>query len=124
MRLLKLCGLVLLWVCLAIAAAVLTARGQPHHHPTETITGAAARFYETWMRPDQPSVSCCNQMDCATVSAVRFVGGQIEAQRKSDGAWLRIPPEKIEHDRDSPDGQSHMCSMGAAVFCFKLGAGG
>ena len=94
-----------------------------HKHGDEVITGATGKFYETWMRPDMPTVSCCNRLDCAAVSGVRVVGGHYEAQRKSDGQWLRIPADKIEHNRDSPDGQSHMCSMGATVYCF-LAAGG
>jgi hypothetical protein len=110
------------------ALAVLVAAGgagaQTHMHGHEAIPGAVWTFYETWMRPDQPGVSCCNRLDCAPVAEVRHINGRWSARRKSDGKWLSIPPEKVEHNRDSPDGRSHLCSMGEAVFCFVVGSGG
>jgi hypothetical protein len=109
----------------------LHSRGQVHEHLGSTPE--ADQFYSTWMRPDQPGSSCCNKIDCYATE-VRFVGGNIYAKRREDGEWLRIPPEKIEHNRDSPDGLSHMCAPSpqtiansyggyppGAVFCFKLG---
>jgi hypothetical protein len=111
---------------LAAAAALATmslARGQEHRHPDTIYSGALGRFYETWTRPDMPNVSCCNYQDCAPVRHVRQVNGRWQAQRESDGLWLTIPPEKIEHNRDSPDGRSHLCSIGATVFCFIVGSG-
>lgn len=110
---------------LAFAGALgaAPALGQDHQHPTETFDGATARFYETWMRPDQPMVSCCNKMDCAPVSEVKQVNGQWKARRVSDGVWLDIPPEKVEERRDSPDGRSHLCSIGSTILCFIVGSG-
>jgi hypothetical protein len=108
---------------LILLLSVAPAIAQEHRHPTEILTGATALFYETWMRPDMPTVSCCNLSDCAVVSEVRRLGNRWQARRKSDGAWLSIPPEKIEERRDSPDGQSHMCSVGVNVFCFIAGGG-
>jgi hypothetical protein len=110
-------------LCLLLALLPAGAWAQEHKHPTKTITGATAKFYETWGRPDDPMVSCCDKQDCDAVSEVRLVGDQWEARREIDGVWLRIPPEKIEQLRDSPDGRSHMCSRGTTVYCFKLGAG-
>jgi hypothetical protein len=121
-KLAKLMTLYAVPLCLLLALLPSVAMAQEHYHPDETITGETARFYETWNRPDDPTVSCCNKMDCGVVSEVRLVGDRWEARRK-DGIWLRIPPEKIEQLRDSPDGRSHMCSRGSTVYCFKLGAG-
>jgi len=92
-----------------------------HMHGNDEIPGSVGAFYETWTRPDMPHVSCCNRMDCAPVSEVRQINGRWSARRKSDGKWLSIPPEKVEQNRDSPDGRSHMCSMGEQVFCFVAG---
>lgn len=108
----------------ALFAVQASAEEHRHMHPDATYVGALAEFYSNWMMPDAPSVSCCDKQDCAPVLAVRRHGDRWEAKRESDGAWLVIPPQKIEQLRDSPDGQSHMCSRGSAVFCFKLGAGG
>lgn len=121
--------IVVVWIALIVLACTIVgvklapAQEHQHHHPTETITGATAKFYSNWERPDLPGVSCCNRMDCAAVSRVRTRDGKIEAQRESDGQWLTIPREKMEFNRDSPDGRSHMCSMGTTVFCFIAGSG-
>lgn len=108
---------------LALLLLTVPAAAQQHHHPTEGFEGATGRFYETWMRPDQPKVSCCNRMDCAPVSQVRQIAGRWQARRDIDGVWLDIPPEKIEEGRDSPDGRSHLCSIGSTVLCFIVGSG-
>jgi hypothetical protein len=41
-----------------------------------------------------------------------------------------IPAEKIEHERDNPDGRNHVCAPpanhtydGEEVYCFTLGGG-
>lgn len=107
--------------CVPVIPAV---QAQEHKHGDEVITGATGKFYENWMRPDQPLISCCNRLDCAPVGGVRHVNGRLQALRTKDNVWLTIPPEKIEQNRDSPDGQSHMCSMHTTVFCFIGGAGG
>jgi hypothetical protein len=95
-----------------------------HHHPPEHEM-LHQKFYKSWMRPDDRRYSCCNDQDCAPVPAVRYSPHTgWEAQRASDGKWLRIPQEKVEYDRDSPDGWAHMCSIGDTVFCFISGIGG
>ncbi len=85
--------------------------------------GATALFYKSWMRPDAPESSCCNDQDCY-VTRVRRVRGKLQAIHRESGDWIDIPPEKIEQNRDSPDGMSHMCaSVTKFVFCFKEGGG-
>lgn len=104
-------------VCLSISALA-----QQHNH-----NNTAGKFYESWNRPDNRNMSCCNNQDCAPVDHVRYWNGQLQMQRKSDGEWLTIPKEKLESNyndaRDSPDGFSHMCSNGEYVFCAVLGSG-
>ena len=107
-----------------LAITVITiAHGQEHSHD-----GEVGRFYESWQMPANRDISCCNRQDCAAVASVRRLQGQLQMQRKSDGEWLTIPPEKLESNypdaRDSPDGQSHMCSNGESVYCAVLGSGG
>jgi hypothetical protein len=86
------------------------------------------KFYQSWKMPDNRAASCCNDEDCAP-SASRLVNGKWEAQR--DGEWVSIPEHKIETERDSPDGRSHLCGKrynvfgkgGVTVFCFIAGSG-
>jgi hypothetical protein len=108
-------------VLLAFTAAQASrARADEHQHPPQDVP-IHEQFYSTWMRPDQPDKSCCNRRDCAPVTQVRRADNRWQALR--DGEWLTIPPEKIEHNRDSPDGRSHLCAIGGTVLCFVLGAG-
>jgi hypothetical protein len=102
---------------------VMPALAQEHQHGADTIYGATGRFYETWMRPDQPASSCCNRHDCDTAVDVKQVNGRWWARKKGGGPLMSIPPEKVEQGRDSPDGQSHICSVGSTVLCFLPGGG-
>lgn len=109
---------------LALLLLTVPAMAQEHRHPDEMIYGATGRFYETWMRPDQPRSSCCNRHDCDTAVDVKQIEGQWWARKKNGGPLMSIPAEKVEQGRDSPDGQSHVCSIGSTVLCFIAGAGG
>lgn len=116
-------GLVLLAL---LMITIMPAHGQEHRHPDATYTDKVGRFYETWMRPDNPGYSCCSRRDCAPVRAVRRApDGTWEAQRDSDGAWLRIPAARIEQHKDSPNTDSHMCAIPGTytVLCFVFGSG-
>jgi hypothetical protein len=99
------------------------ASAQEHQHSGVTIHGVTGQFYETWMRPDMPSSSCCNKADCDVAVDVKQIAGKWWARKKSGGPMTSIPAEKIEQRRDSPDGQSHLCAVGTTVFCFLPGGG-
>lgn len=109
-------GLLLaLWLGLNCGAAF-----SEEHHPQDIHE----RFYSTWKMPDAPNVSCCHNEDCSP-AASKFEGGRWFAMR--DGEWIRIPEAKIERERDSPDGRSHLCGRRSpglfTVFCFIRGGG-
>lgn len=103
-------------------------QGMPHRsHPPQDMP-LHERFYSGWMMPDNPTRSCCNQMDCYPTEA-KFEGGRWWAKRREDGAWIMIPESKIERTRDMPDARAHLCAPppsagGPQVFCFGAGAGG
>lgn len=122
-RLERIVFLVALLAGMILGVALARADAHQHHHPTEVIEGAQAKFYETWMRPDMPAVSCCNQMDCYATPA-RTHGGKLQALHRESGDWIDVPAEKVEHNRDSPDGRNHLCaSKWKHVFCFLMGGG-
>jgi hypothetical protein len=105
------------------------AAAQEHHHPPQDAD-IHDKFYATWMRPDNPKMSCCNKQDCYSPSAVAYRNGSWWATRREDGKWLRIPHEKVEYNRNSPDGRNHLCAPPPSsyypadtVFCFIAGAG-
>lgn len=105
------------------------AAAQEHHHPPQDAV-MHDRFYSTWMMPDNPNKSCCNKQDCYSPSAVTYRNGSWWATRREDGKWLRIPQEKVEQWRESPDGRNHLCApppnshhQADTVFCFVPGAG-
>ena len=84
------------------------------------------KFYQNWMRPDMPSASCCGRWDCYPTE-FKQVNGRWFALRREDGAWMPIPPEKMELNRDSPDGRNHVCMQAPGksdtIFCAITGGG-
>jgi hypothetical protein len=114
---------------------VLATRGQAqdgqgqaglHHHPPQDQL-LHEKFYSTWRMPDNPSASCCNDADCYPAE-IKYVDGNIYAKRREDGKYIPIPPEKVERNRDNPDGRNHLCApppnvfhQSDTVFCFALG---
>jgi hypothetical protein len=103
----------------------LTAHAQEHHHPPQDVQ-LHEKFYSTWYRPDQPTKSCCNKQDCYPTE-IKYVGKGLFARPREDGEWIVVPPQKIERNRDNPDGRNHVCmpppnhSQAGSVFCFSLG---
>jgi hypothetical protein len=61
---------------------------------------------------------------------IKYVGGTIYARRTEDGKYILIPSQKVERNRDNPDGRNHLCAPppnnlnpSDTVFCFSLGGG-
>ncbi len=113
----------LLWSCLCCLLAIPVQAqedGQGHaarHHPAQA----------QWRMPDNPSASCCNDADCYPTE-IKYVDGKIYARRREDGKYIPVPPEKVEHNRDNPDGRNHLCAPPPSayrpsdtVYCFALG---
>jgi hypothetical protein len=102
------------------------------HHPPQD-EAIHEQFYNTWMQPDNRNASCCHKVDCSPAESYWDEARQMWFARKvndgKDAEFAPIPSIKVEHDRDSPDGRSHMCGrkgmMGSMnVFCFIPGTGG
>ena len=116
---------------LLIAMAVQANAQERRSHPAADMA-LHEKFYSTWYMPDQPTKSCCNMADCYPTE-VRVQAGRIFARRREDGKWLLIPAQKVERNRDNPDGRNHLCappppppsaSQGPdPVYCFALGSG-
>lgn len=97
-----------------------------HRHPPQDRL-LHQKFYSTWRMPDKPAASCCNDADCYPTE-IKYVNGDIYAKRREDGEYIRIPAEKVERNRDNPDGRNHLCAPPPSavrpsdtVFCFALG---
>jgi len=96
------------------------------HHPPQD-QALHERFYSTWHMPDNPAVSCCNNSDCYPTD-IKYVDGRLYAKRREDGKFIYVPPQKVEHNRDNPDGRNHLCAPPPSayapsdtVYCFALG---
>jgi len=115
--------------CFAIVHAQEDEQNQTahRHHPAQDQL-LHEKFYSTWHMPDNPAFSCCNNADCYPTE-IKSVDGKIYAKRREDGKYILIPPQKIERNRDNPDGRNHLCAPppGFAknpvdtVYCFALG---
>jgi hypothetical protein len=120
--------------CLVIAFGIVfafVANAQEHHHPPQDQE-IHERFYSTWMMPDNRNVSCCHNEDCSPAES-RFENGHWLARKsgEEDSDFTEIPDAKIERERDSPDGRSHVCGRRhwmngkmMSVFCFIPGISG
>lgn len=95
------------------------------HHPLQDRL-LHDEFYSSWRMPDNPVLSCCNSADCYPTE-MHYVDGKVYARRREDGKYILIPAQKVERNRDNPDGRNHLCapppsaSLVDAVFCFALG---
>lgn len=111
-------------IALVFTLSAVMAYGAEGH----THDGAAGRFYSTWMMPDAPHVSCCDNQDCAP-AASKFENGHWFARWTDEDEWSQVPTGKVEQNRDTPDGRSHMCGRRNSltrefyVFCFVRGGG-
>jgi hypothetical protein len=112
----------------ALSFQLSPAQAEDHHHPAADVP-IHEQFYSSWMMPDKPERSCCNQRDCYPTEA-RYRDGFWEAKRREDGQYVRVPWEKVEQNRDNPDGRNHVCMPPPSlnyhrdeVYCFTLGGG-
>jgi hypothetical protein len=115
------------FACLSVSLPAKAQDHSHHNHPPQDVA-LHEKFYSTWYMPDNPAKSCCNKQDCYPTE-IKYVGTTIFAKRREDGAWIVVPPQKIERNRDNPDGRNHVCmpppnhSQAGSVFCFALGGG-
>jgi hypothetical protein len=106
---------------------VLSTAAAQHQHPPQD-EALHEKFYSKWYMPDDPSKSCCNKADCYPTE-IKYIGGKLFARRREDGKYILVPAQKIERNRDNPDGRSHLCAPPPSsyapdtVFCFSLGGG-
>jgi hypothetical protein len=107
---------------------VTSAAAAQHNHPPQDEP-LHEKFYSRWYMPDDPSKSCRNKADCYPAET-KYVAGTIYARRREDGKYIPILPQKVERNRDNPDGRNHLCAPpptsfnpSDTVFCFSLGGG-
>jgi hypothetical protein len=119
------------WIFLGIASYVIASPAHAQHvHPDETITDPhVAKFYETWTRPPQRTVSCCNMKDCYSAKIRRGPNG-LEYLHKWSGKWAPLPASIIESNhadpRESPNTENHVCAnemFPDVVYCAVLASG-
>lgn len=120
-------SIALAFAILGVVACIATLAAEEHIHPTETITGRAAKFYARWNRMPTRDASCCNLKDCYA-TPFKNVGGTWFARIRETGQWTPIPAEKLEHNaldpEQSPDGASHVCANPHGhIFCAVVGSG-
>ncbi len=117
-------------VLMISVAMVSCAKAQHAGHPPQDME-LHHKFYSTWNMPDNRAVSCCHDEDCFPAQS-KFEDGSWYARKTDDEDWVKIPANKIEQERDTPDGRSHLCgrkytymgaSSGFTVFCFLPGGG-
>jgi hypothetical protein len=110
---------------LLAALFIGSVKAQEHRHPVEHQS-LHEKFYRDWMMPDNRSISCCHDEDCKPAQS-RQLNGKWQARHSDADEWSDVPAYKIETERDSPDGQSHLCGgrLGTGLlfiaFCRRRG---
>lgn len=123
---------IVLGILAALFIGNVRAEEPRHGHPPQEMA-IHQKFYSTWMMPQNRAVSCCHDEDCSPAES-KFENGQWLARKVSepDAEFTPVPPERVEQERDSPDGRSHLCGRrygfsggnNLTVFCFAPGVGG
>jgi hypothetical protein len=94
-------------------------------------------WYQSLMRPDAPSASCCGEADAYWADEVHVRGGKTFAVITDDrddaprgrphvavGTEIEIPDHKLKWDRSNPTGHAIVfLSRGGFVYCFVQGSG-
>lgn len=111
-----------------VSALIGQARAQHSGHRPQDME-LHRRFYNSWMMPDNRAISCCHDQDCRPAEARMVNGRWIARQEGDDGDFTPIPENKIETERDTPDGRNHLCGRRNSphdftTFCFIAGSGG
>lgn len=124
--------LVAMFVALFVTMIVVSvlAQAQEHSHPVADAP-IHEKFYSTWHMPDEPIKSCCDKKDCYPTRAELRDDGHWWAERREDHLMMQIPHRKLEVNRSSPDGRSHLCAHAPTtpaaaitpVLCFVPGGG-
>jgi len=60
--------------------------------------------------PDNPSASCCNDAE-RYPTEIKLIDGKDLRKRREDGKYILVPPQKMERNRDNPDGRNHLCAL-------------
>jgi hypothetical protein len=108
-------------VVAGILAALFIGNVKAEDHGGHTHAGAVGKFYQNWMRPDNRNISCCHDKDCAPAQS-KMINGKWQARNSDSEPWVEVPESRVERERDSPDGRSHLCKAGTIgsvlVYCF------
>jgi len=103
----------------------------------ENTDPAVHEWYQTLMRPDAPSASCCTEADAYYADEIHVRDGQTFAVVTDDrddaplgrphiesGSEFLVPPEKLKWDRGNPTGHSILfVSAGGYTWCYVQSSG-
>jgi hypothetical protein len=121
---------------LALASMIYGARARDLGQ-WENSDPTIRNWYQTLMRPDSPSSSCCGEADAYWADEVHVKDGKTFATITDDrpdeplgrphidvGTVIEIPPEKLKWDRSNPTGHGVLfVSKGLYAWCFVQGSG-
>lgn len=128
-----------IFTVVAMIALLFSIRISPAHDSGQwqKTDPAIREWFQTLMRPDAPSSSCCGEADAYWADEVHVVNGKTFATITDDrpdeplgrphvpkGTVIEIPPEKLKWDRANPTGHAIVfLSTQGYVWCFVQGTG-
>jgi hypothetical protein len=127
------------WILVLVAAVLMIAANAWARDAGqwEAADPAIRNWYQSLMRPDAPSASCCGEADAYWADEVHVKDGKTFATITDDrpdeplgrphidvGTVIEIPPEKLKWDRSNPTGHGVLfVSKGLYAWCFVQGSG-
>lgn len=101
------------------------------------VDPAIREWYQSLMRPDAPSSSCCGEADAYYADKIEVRDGRTFVTITDDrddallgrphiptGTEIEVPPEKLKWDRSNPTGHNVLfVSRERYAWCFVQGSG-
>jgi len=99
------------WTAAAVTGVASAAAAQPPDNADPSL----APWFQSLRQPGT-GISCCSIADCR---ATEYRTGSDGYEALIDGAWLRVPEDKVLHRVDNPIGRAVVCYMpGRGILCF------
>lgn len=102
------------------------------HDSGQWPDGDLKQWYQSLMKPDVPTASCCGEADAYFADEIHVRNGETYVTITDDradeprgrphiaiGTEIKVPPNKLKFDRGNPTGHGVLfVSKGGYVFCY------
>jgi hypothetical protein len=103
---------IILWSCCLLVGLPLQAQEGEVTRPSIILHKISGYTKKSIQRGTCPIIHRLAVATTGTATRLKSstFDGNLYAKRREDGKYILIPPEKVEHNRDNPDGRNHLCT--------------